>query len=146
VEPAYVKRLSYSFRKRRNKLIKYKMRMRMSVILGFFSGALALLALYIGNRVLAAFPGRPEWILESAGTAAGRSFVAAIIMLLCAAAGALYAIAHYAYIKRKYDSLRHSTQDHFGTQDVCDCYVSTCTCEDDFIEDMDRNYDINLSY
>ncbi|NLG36936.1 MAG: hypothetical protein GX549_02880 [Clostridiales bacterium] len=146
MEPAYVKRLSYSFRKRRKKLIKHKRRMQMSIMLGFFSGALALLALFIGNRSLAAYSGQPERMLESAGTAAGRSFVAAVIMLLCAAVIALYAIAHYAYIKRKFDTLRHSTQDHFGTQDVCDCYVSTCTCEDDFIEDMDKNYDINLSY
>jgi hypothetical protein len=120
--------------------------MQFCIMLGVFSAALALLSLLLGSRAMAVMPGEVQLILENAGSAAGRAFTAAVFLLILSGLTALFAMSQYAYYKRKYDNLRHSTQEHFGTQDVCDCYVATCTCEDDFIEDMDKNYHINLSY
>lgn len=145
-EPGYVRKLSYSFRKRRRKLIKYRARLDMCVTLGILSGGLALLSLFLGSQALRAASGNAALLLQSAGSSAGRSFIAAVFLLMGAGVLSLFAVGQYAYFKRKYDSLRHSTQERFGTQDVCDCFVSTCTCEDDFIEDMDKNHHVNLCY
>lgn len=143
-EPDYVQRLNYQFRRRRAKLIERKRQMHMWAWLSAGSTVLVALSLFFfvgwgGSREAAQAMALQADLFSP-------TFVRPAALLIIGGAAVALCTGQYARIKAKYDNLRHHVESLLPLKDVCNCHWGTCTCQDDFVEDMDKNYRINLNY
>ena len=119
----YTQKLTYISLRRRNKLIKYKKYMRICLTVFTTSGGICGVLLLLGG-LQNSFVG----LLGASG-------------FVC-----LFSSGIYSYLEKKYNKIRAITIESLMRQSpICTCAIR-CTCRDDFVRDLDKNHNINLSY